>query len=87
MANHNAKNIVQAANFQKVDFVLVLCAQRKDHKLQFVWRGPLRVTAVKSAWVCDVQDLIHEKRKIVHALLLVLYRAGLATKEFNPILL
>lgn len=87
VAKHNAKTNVQAANFGKGDFVLVRRAQRKGHKLQFVWRGPRRVTEVKSAWVCEVEDLIHRKRETVHARRLVFYRAGLEDKEVDPILL
>lgn len=87
VAKHNARTNVQAANFQIGNFVLVRRAQRKGHKLQFVWRGPRRLTAVKSDWVYEVQDLPQAKRGTVHARRLILYRAGLDGHEVDPILM
>ena len=87
VAKHNARTKAQAANFGRGDFVLVRRAQHKGHKLQFVWRGPHRITAVKSAWVYEVEDLLKKKRETVHARRLILYRAGLEDAEVEPILL
>lgn len=87
VAAHNSKTNVQAANFETGDFVLVRRAQKKGHKLQFVWRGPRRIVAVNSGWVYQVEDLVNGRKETVHASRLVLYRSGLDGKELDSILL
>lgn len=87
VAKHNQRTNVQHANFVEGDFVLVRRAQPGVHKVRFVWRGPRRVTQVRSEWVYEVQNLITDKREIVHARRLHLYRADMDGKEVLPTLL
>lgn len=87
VAKHNPKTNVQSANFETGDFVLVRRAQKKGHKLQFIWRGLRRVVAVKSDWVYEVEDLILREKETVQARRLTLYRTGLDGSTLDPILL
>ena len=83
---HNVKTNIQNPHFQVDDFVLVRRAQKKGHKLHFVWRGPRRVTSVRSNWVFEVEDLVQHKRETVHCRRPVRYRCGLDGQEVDPIL-
>jgi len=85
---HNRKTNVQFANFRVGDFVLVRRSTKKGHKLKFQWIGPRRVTAVKSALVFEVEDLLNtHKRDVVHSRRLILYRSDMDGKEVDPNLL
>lgn len=84
---HNAKTNVLPANFAVGDMVLVRRAQKKGHKLQFVWKGPRRISRVKSKWVFEVEDLIEKKLETVHARRLMWYRADREDSEISPELL
>jgi len=81
---HNKRTNVHCAKFVEGDFVLVRRAQPGGHKLQFVWRGPRRVVGVKSDWVYVVENLISEKKEVVHARRLHLYRVDMDGKEVSP---
>lgn len=84
---HNANTNVQNPHFEVGDFFLVRRAQKKGHKLHFVWRGPRRVMAVRSDWIFKVEDLPQGKKETVHCRRLVRYRCGLDGKDVDPILL
>ena len=84
---HNARTNVHAADFCVGDFVLVRRAVPGKHKLNFKWVGPRRVTAVQSEWVYQVEDLLKQKRAVVHARRLLLYRADMDGKIVSPRLL
>lgn len=85
---HNAKTNVLPANFTVGDFVLVRRAQKnKGHKLQFLWRGPRRITKAISKWVFEVEDLVDHKREAVHARRLTWYRADRDGEQISPALL
>ena len=75
------------ATFHIGDFVLVRRPQPKGHKLQFLWRGPRRVTSVKSEWVYQVEPLDGGKAELVHARRLTLYRSDMDGCEPEPALL
>lgn len=82
---HNAKTNVLPANFTVGDFVLVRRAQKcKGHKLQFLWRGPRRITTAINKWVFEVQGLVDKKREVVHARRLLWYRADRDGFEVDP---
>lgn len=73
IAKHNAKTNVQEAKFEIGDFVLIPHAQKKGHKLQFIWKGPPLVIRVKSDCVYEVEDLVMHKQKNVHSRRLAFY--------------
>lgn len=87
VAKENARTNIQAANFERGYFVLLQRARPKGHKLQFVRCGTRRITAVKSAWVHEVENLLNKKRETGHARRLILYGSGLEDAEVEPILL
>jgi len=74
-ANAAPKDHLKMANFEIGDFVLW---SRKDipgtfQKLQFVWRGPFRVTDAISDYVFEIEHLLSLKRYIVHSTRLKFY--------------
>ena len=82
---HNMNTNVLPANFQIGDFVLVREAQvSKGHKMQFLWKGPRKVTRAVSKWVFEVEGLIGQKRELVHARRLIRYRADRENRELSP---
>ena len=84
---HNAKTNVVPANFHLGDMVLVRRAQRKRHKLRFVWRGPRRIVKILSQWVYEVEYLLERKKETVHGRRLMWYRADREDLEISPALL
>lgn len=74
---HNARTNVQSENLHLGDLVMVRRAKSTGQKLGFEWVGPRRITAVKSALVFDVQNLISHKKETAHARRLRLYRADM----------
>ena len=71
---HNKRTNVHCARFVHGDFFLVRQAQPGRHKLQFVWRGPRRISSVRSDWMFEVENLITNKKEVVHARRLHTYR-------------
>ena len=51
--------------------------------MHFVWRGPRRICDVRSDWVYEVQNLITDKKEVVHARRLLLYRGDMDGKEVS----
>lgn len=84
---YQARTNSQPAALQRGYFVLVRRAQKKGHKLQFLWRGPLRVKEVKSQWVYVIEDLASRRTETIHARRLLLYRNALDNTEVEPKLL
>lgn len=84
---HNKRTNLRRANFSKGDFVLVRRAQPGGQKLKFVWRGPRRITEALTEWVYEVQNNITDKREVVHARRLHLYRTDMDGQEVLPALL
>lgn len=71
----NKKRGAKFPSFIVGDFVLVgREAQVSGDKLRVRWRGPRRITAIRSPWVYEVEDLVHGRRKEVHATRLKFYQ-------------
>lgn len=65
---HNAKPGVKDVNFGLGDFVLfVKRVSKGGSKLEVRWIGPMRITRVCSELTFQVEDLISDKRSVVHA--------------------
>ena len=74
---HNAKKNVKFPNIQVGNFVLVgREAVVSGQKLRVTWRGPRQITAIKSPWICEVEDLVNKRRKEVHISRIRLYSEG-----------
>ena len=56
-------------NFSIGDYVLWSRVDSKGnyHKLQFIWRGPFRITHANSDYVFTIQNLVTNKEHIVHS--------------------
>lgn len=76
VAAHNRRTNVRSVQFEIGDFVLVR-QHKRGHKLSFVWKGPCRVKAAKSAAVYNVEDLLTGKISVVHYRRMMVYRLGL----------
>lgn len=74
---HNEKTGIVRPSFGVGDFVLVRQTRPGGHKLQLEWRGPRRVTKTLSKWTCEVENLLHGTREVVHARRMLPYRTGL----------
>eukprot|EP00171_Calliarthron_tuberculosum_P001006 IDg1006t1 len=81
---HDRRCGVTDFNFANGDYVLVRRAQKKGHKLGFVWRGPRRIKSTKTKLTFEVEDLIHKKCEVIHARRLKLYRADLDGADVSP---
>jgi hypothetical protein len=66
-ASSNRNKRSQRVNFDLGDFVLVATVNRKD-KLEAKWKGPFRITKVLNELVYEVQNLLTNKKKEVHAI-------------------
>ena len=84
---HNNKTNVSEANIELGDFVLVRRAQKKGHKLRFVWTGPRRVVKALSRLVFEVESLANKKLETVHSRRLMKYRSQMDGAEVSPQLL
>lgn len=80
---HNAKTHIVPHRFREGDFVLVRRAHDRGHKQEFRWTGPRVVVRVLSETVYEVKCLITEKKEIVHASRLLLYRSDLDGKPVS----
>lgn len=80
---HNKRCGISHINLQLGDLVLVRRAQKKGHKLGFVWRGPRKIIHVNSKLVFEVENMITKKREVVHARRLMLYRADMDGEKIN----
>ena len=87
LAEHIKKTNIQQIKFTVGDFVLVRRAKNTGHKMTFMWVGPRRITASKSVWVYDVENLVTGARETVHSSRIFLYRARMDGKDVNPDLL
>ena len=77
MFSHKQRTGIVQPSFVVGDYVLVSQMHPRGHKLQFQWRGPLRVTKSTSKWTYEVTNLLHGKREIVHARRMLPYRSSL----------
>lgn len=84
---HNRKTNTCSASFIVGDFVLVRRAMPGAHKLNFTWKGPYRIVAVRSQWVYEIESLLETKKEVVHARRLHLYRSDMDGKQVHPKLL
>lgn len=55
----NAKTNVLPLNITVGDYVMIRTHAKREHKLQFRWRGPMLVKDAKSSLVFIVQDLVN----------------------------
>ena len=84
---HNSKTNVREFSFHVGDFVLVRTQEKRLHKLQFIWRGPRRITKALSDWTYEVENLDTGKKNTVHARRMILYRAALDGRKVEDALL
>ena len=72
---HNKFTKIQPINFDVGDYVLVskLLSNRGRQTYGFVGRGPKRITRADSVYIFEVDDLITNKKELVHAERLKLY--------------
>ena len=84
---HKQRTNVQAFGFQTGDFVLVRKAQKKGHKLSFLWKDPRLVLEETSHCVYEVKNLVSGKNETVQARRLRMYRADMIGKRVEDELL
>ena len=71
---HNKFTKIQPINFDLGDYVLVSkLLSNRGHKLKVRWTGPKRITRADSVYIFEVEDLISNKKELVHAERLKLY--------------
>jgi hypothetical protein len=71
----NNRATIKYPNLMEGDFVMVARETvLANQKLMATWKGPRRITAVRSNWIYEVEDLIEGHRREVHASRIKLYQ-------------
>ena len=71
---HNQQTKIQSMNFRLDDFVLIaMNGNVGGHKMQMRWKGLFRITSVNSKWEYECEDLINEKKFLIHVNRIKLY--------------
>lgn len=70
---HNARTNVTPITLHIDDYVMVRTDVQRKHKVQSIWRGPMRVIESKSDLVFKVEDIINAEQHTVHAQRIVSY--------------
>lgn len=80
ISRHNRKTGVREINFDEGNFVLRgLLQQERGKKTALLWKGPYRVTACRSEFIFEFEDLLTRKKRDVHGRCLKFFR----NKDFN----
>lgn len=83
-ACQNRKTNVHPAHFSVGDFVIMRRAQKKGHKLSFLYRDPRRFVGIDSELVFEFEGFDGTKREKLHSKRLLLYRADTENKPVAP---
>lgn len=64
---HNAKTNVLPINIDIGDYVMVPTHTKPSHKLQAMWRGPMKVVKSKSNLEFTIENIVSHQHHVVHA--------------------